>query len=77
MKKKSNIKIIINNIKKNNLNVEKINDVYEPISGYLYCVHNEMYKYYGDNVYKCRNSIEPVSRMKNFTTSYIKPISKK
>lgn len=41
--------------------------------GYLYCFHNEVYKTYGDNVYKlgCTSNIK--KRLSGYITYYIKP----
>jgi len=42
-------------------------------AGKLYCLYNEMYQFYGDNVYKLGNSKDIESRLNGYTTSYIKP----
>ena len=42
-------------------------------SGYLYCLWNEVYKYYGDNVYKLGMTNNLKKRTMGYTTSYIQP----
>ena len=51
----------------------EIIEYYRPIAGYLYCLFNEMYKYYGENVKKCGNSENPEKRALDYTTAYIEP----
>lgn len=41
--------------------------------GHLYCIHNEMYKMYGENVYKLGCAKNVKGRLIHYTTSYIKP----
>lgn len=55
------------------LNISDTAEYYQPIAGYLYCLFNEMYKYYGDNVKKCGNSENPEKRTLQYTTGYIEP----
>jgi len=43
------------------------------VAGRLYCIYNEMYDFYGEHVYKLGNSKDIECRLKNYTTSYIKP----
>ena len=43
-------------------------------SGYIYILYNEMYKYYGDNVFKVGKSKDVIQRMSGYTTSYIKAV---
>ena len=75
--------LILIEISKNNLNtqVDFVNHLLKKFinknynnNGYLYCLFNEMFKYYGDDVYKLGycNNIE--QRKKGYTTSYIKEI---
>lgn len=40
--------------------------------GYLYCLHNEMFKFYGDNFYKLGVTSNPVQRLKSYATGYLK-----
>ena len=71
----SNIKLILEHYFKNK-NVITLNDLYEfykPIHGFLYCLHNEIFKFYGDNLYKCGNSIDTDKRLCQYTTSYPMP----
>lgn len=58
---------------KRNIKLKDIIDYYTPIPGYLYCMFNEVFKYYGDDVYKFVNSAEPDKRLNGYTTSYINP----
>ena len=53
-----------------------LNDVinyYTPSPGYIYTLHNEIFKFYGEHVYKCGNSSDVDKRLNNYTTSYPKP----
>lgn len=71
----SNIKLILEHFLKNK-NVIPINELYEfyqPIPGFIYCLHNEIFKFYGDNLYKCGNSIDTDKRLTQYTTSYPEP----
>lgn len=43
------------------------------INGELYCLYNEMYNYYGNNVRKLGNAGHAEKRMKNYCTSYVTP----
>jgi|694.fasta_scaffold75181_3 hypothetical protein len=43
------------------------------ISGKLYCIYNEVHKFYGDNIYKLGNSKDITKRLNGYTTYYIKP----
>lgn len=77
---KSNILSIIKylkTIKKYNNNIDiLINDIiqiYEPSKGHIYCLYNEVYKSYGDNVYKLGKASCPEIRKSQYTTSYLKP----
>ena len=56
-----------------NKNLKEIVDYYIPSSDYIYCLFNEIFKFYGDNVYKFGNSSDPDKRLKCFTTCYIQP----
>jgi hypothetical protein len=42
--------------------------------GYLYCISNPMYKYYGDNVYKLGRTSNVQKRIANYSTGYIEPV---
>ncbi len=41
--------------------------------GFLYCLHNEIFKFYGNNLYKCGNSVDADKRLNQYTTSYPLP----
>ena len=43
------------------------------MSGYLYCLYNEVYKYYGEDVYKLGREININQCLNKYKTSYIKP----
>ena len=43
-------------------------------NGYIYIIYNEMYNFYGDNVYKIGKSYDIYKRISGYTTSYIKPV---
>ena len=45
--------------------------------GYLYCMYNEMYEYYGEHVYKLGETKEFKNRQCGYTTSYVKPLELK
>ena len=42
--------------------------------GYIYIIHNEMYKLYGNDVYKIGKTNDIHNRINAYTTSYIKPV---
>jgi hypothetical protein len=44
-------------------------------TGYIYVIHNEMYKYYGDDVYKIGKARHIENRLKSYITGYIEPTS--
>jgi hypothetical protein len=67
----SNIKLLICFYKLNEVDKNTIIDYYKPISGYLYCLFNPMYKYYGANVKKCGNTIDLYKRKGHYSTPYI------
>ena len=52
-----------------NTNVNLVNDN----SGCIYILYNEVYNYYGDNVYKIGKTKDIYKRLSAYTTSYIKP----
>ncbi len=70
---KSSIPSIINYLRMNGGYKEERNiaDIYEPIKGYIYCMYNEMYEYFGKNVYKIGKAIDIDNRMNGYKTSYI------
>lgn len=70
MERQQNLKVLLTQFTNSQNN---ISNLYNPQNGYIYCLINEMYKFYGDNVTKCGNSIEPANRMTQYTTSYLKP----
>lgn len=39
--------------------------------GYLYCMHNEMFQFYGTNIYKLGWSTDYIKRKNGYTTPYI------
>src|SRR3989337_423313 len=43
----------------------------EKDKGHLYCLHNEMFDYYGKNVYKLGTSNNVDNRLNQYTTSYL------
>lgn len=71
----SNLNTLIEHYIKNNKSdsVSSLVEYYQPINGYLYCIVNEMYKHYGENVKKCGNSENPEKRLIQYTTGYIEP----
>lgn len=42
-------------------------------SGYIYVLYNEVFAYYGENVYKIGKAREPESRLRSYTTAYLHP----
>lgn len=69
----SNLKQLLEYLNKTNVDKQEIINYYRPISGNIYCLHNEIFKFYGDNVYKCGNSYDVDKRLNQYTTSYPKP----
>lgn len=67
----SNIKLLVNYYNSNKINILEIIDYYKPTGGYLYCMVNPMYKYYGENVKKCGNTINIDNRKNQYTTPYL------
>ena len=41
---------------------------------YIYVMYNEMFKLYGDDIYKIGKSKDIAKRMTSYTTSYVKPV---
>lgn len=71
----TNIKLILEHYFKNK-NIITLKDLYEfyqPTQGFLYCLYNEIFKFYGDNLYKCGNSVNADKRLSQYTTSYPLP----
>ncbi len=67
----SNIKALIDYyLKKKNISIEKIIQYYNPVPGYIYCIHNEIYKFYNDELYKCGNALDVDKRLLHYTTPY-------
>jgi hypothetical protein len=66
-----NFKLLVNYYKFNPEECDNVINYYNPIGGYLYCLFNPMYKYYGENVKKCGNSIDTDKRKGQYTTSYL------
>jgi hypothetical protein len=71
----SNIKLILEYFFKNKnvITLMDLYDFYKPNQGFLYCLHNEIFKFYGDDLYKCGNSIDTDKRLCQYTTSYPMP----
>ncbi len=70
----SNLKSLLDFSNKNKqINILDVIDYYKPVAGYIYCMHNEMFKFYGENVHKCGNSCDVEKRLNQYTTSYPKP----
>lgn len=71
----SNIKLILEFYfkNKNTINIRDLYEYYQPTQGFLYCLFNEIFKFYGDDLYKCGNSIDTDKRLGQFTTSYPEP----
>jgi hypothetical protein len=71
----TNIKLILEHYFKNKnvITLKDLYDVYQPTTGFLYCLYNEIFKFYGDNLYKCGNSIDTDKRLNQYTTSYPMP----
>jgi hypothetical protein len=71
----TNIKLILEHYLKNKnvITLDNLYDFYKPTTGFLYCLHNEIFKFYGDNLYKCGNSIDADKRLNQYTTSYPMP----
>ena len=44
----------------------------EPKKGYIYCLYNEMFNFYGKNVYKLGETNNIKKRLNSYTTNYIK-----
>ncbi len=66
----SNVKAIIDYYFKKNISIDEIIQYYTPISGYIYCIHNEIYKFYSDDLYKCGNASDVNKRLLHYTTPY-------
>ena len=43
------------------------------MEGYIYILYNDVYKFYGDNVYKLGKTSNIKTRLSGYTTSYLKP----
>ena len=43
------------------------------VNGYIYILWNDMYKFYGDNVFKIGRTTDIQKRINFYTTAYIKP----
>ena len=65
-----------NNIKTTNQLITSLLNSYTEQSkdnGYLYCIHNEIYKHYGENVYKLGCAKNVRKRLNGYTTYYLEP----
>lgn len=62
-----NINVIFNIFK----NIDDVIKNYEPVEGFIYCLHNKMYSYNGTTKYKCGYTNEPSLRIKNYVTPYL------
>lgn len=71
----SNIKTILEFYFKNKnvITLNELYDFYQPTKGFLYCLHNEIFNFYGCDLYKCGNSIDTDKRLCQYTTSYPEP----
>jgi hypothetical protein len=71
----SNIKLILEFYfkNKNAITLNDLYDFYQPTQGFLYCLHNEIFKFYSDNLYKCGNSVDTDKKLCQYTTSYPMP----
>lgn len=56
------------------LNDNEVKEVKIGIPGKLYCIHNEMYAFYGPNVYKLGESGDINKRMYSYTTPYLEDV---
>ncbi len=61
--------IYLDNLAKNVYNYDMKNGT----SGYLYCLYNEIFAHYGDNVYKLGKTINIKRRLGGYSTPYIEP----
>ena len=71
----SNIKLILEYYFKNKnvITPMELYHFYKPNQGFLYCLFNEIFKFYGDDLYKCGNSVDTDKRLCQYTTSYPMP----
>lgn len=71
----TNIKLILEHYLKNKnvIMLNELYDFYQPTQGFLYCLHNEIFNFYGNNLYKCGNSVDADKRLNQYTTSYPMP----
>jgi hypothetical protein len=71
----SNIKLILEYYFKNKnvITLNNLYDFYQPNQGFLYCLFYEIFKFYGDDLYKCGNSVDTDKRLCQYTTSYPMP----
>lgn len=71
----SNIKLILEHYfkNKNSIQINELYEFYQPTEGFLYCLHNEIFNFYGNDLYKCGNSIDTDKRLCQYTTSYPLP----
>ena len=49
----------------------------ETNDGYIYIIFNEMYKFYGEDVYKIGKAVDINQRINAYTTSYVQPVEVK
>ena len=65
---------VIKHCYQNNIvSLDMIDEYYNPQPGYIYCMHNEMFNFYGENVFKLGNTGDTQKRLANYTTSFIEP----
>lgn len=67
----SNLNLIINNFAVDKLTVDNIAEIYKPRHGYIYCLYNKCFQYYGDNVYKLGTTNNLTRRMNGYITCFI------
>ena len=53
-----NNKILLQNDEQQSLLDKQIFKHYDPVPGYIYCMKNIIFNYYGDNVFKIGNSVK-------------------
>jgi hypothetical protein len=71
MEESSNLKIILRALKNNKCLTYDENIIkYVPSTGSIYCFKNEIFNYYGKDLYKCGTAKNPDIRMKQFITSF-------
>jgi len=57
------------------LTIEATEQTQQNKPGYIYIFTNEMFKYYGDDVYKIGKAVHIEHRLRSYTTGYIDPLT--